>query len=251
MQENGSKITNQPFYVPGEVETHNGGRPLQQFFTRRIDKTKDAISGIEKWEQNDPDRFKTVDDYKDPDNDSNNEERKIRRETKETINLFKEIKDKKNKLEVLRVLSINWNTTLEKVKLEVLLNMYATRDYDPDTIKFDKEIADMDAERALLNNQKTTALFDGDSAPVCKGGDEKDARASHPEERCDNTLEDTIYLPKSKKLELYVMSQAKKGMEAITWSEISEAIEDNPKLKKIRNTLRYGTRAKQRTHSQR
>ena len=137
-------------------------------------------------------------------------------------------------------MSINWNTTLEKVKLEVLLNMYATRDYDPDTIKFDKEIADMDAERALLNNQKTTALFDGDSAPVCKGGDEKDARASHPEERCDNTLEDTIYLPKSKKLELYVMSQAKKGMEAITWSEISEAIEDDPKLKKILNALRDG-----------
>ena len=36
------------------------------------------------------------------------------------------------------------------------------------------------------------------------------------------------------------MSQAKKGMEAITWSEISEAIEDDPKLKKILNALRDG-----------
>ena len=76
-------------------------------------------------------------------------------------------------------MSTNWNTTLEKVKIEVLLKMYATRDYDPDSIKFDEEIAYMDAEGALITNQKTTAAWDGDSAPVCKEGDETDAFSSH------------------------------------------------------------------------
>ena len=52
-------------------------------------------------------------------------------------------------------MSTNWNTTLEKVKLEVLLNMYATRDFDPDADTFNEEIAHMDTERDILFTEKT------------------------------------------------------------------------------------------------
>ena len=51
-------------------------------------------------------------------------------------------------------MSTNWNTTLEKIKLEVLLNMYATKDFDPDSNKFNEEIAYMDTERDIVFTEK-------------------------------------------------------------------------------------------------
>ena len=46
------------------------------------------------------------------------------------MTLFKGKNENSNKLELLEIMSTNWNTTLEKIKLEVLLNMFATRDFD-------------------------------------------------------------------------------------------------------------------------
>ena len=45
---------------------------------------------------------------------------------------FKTLSVNSNKLQVLDTMADDWNTTLEKVKLEVLINMYASREYDPD-----------------------------------------------------------------------------------------------------------------------
>ena len=55
------------------------------------------------------------------------------------MTLFKGENANSRKLEILEIMSTNWNTTLAKVKLEVLLNMYTTRDYDPDIDKFTRE----------------------------------------------------------------------------------------------------------------
>ena len=65
---------------------------------------------------------------------------------KETSSVKKGKNKNRNKLEVLEIISENWNTTLDKNKLQVLLNMYASTGYDPDSIKFDDKITQMDTE---------------------------------------------------------------------------------------------------------
>ena len=50
---------------------------------------------------------------------------------KATMENFKTLSVNSNKLQILDKMADDWNTTLEKVKLEVLINMYASRNYDP------------------------------------------------------------------------------------------------------------------------
>ena len=68
----------------------------------------------------------------------------MKKEKKDIIENFKTYNVNSNKLHILKDMSENWNTTLEKVKLEVLLNMYATKDFDPDAMSFNDDITEMD-----------------------------------------------------------------------------------------------------------
>ena len=102
---------------PGKSTT----KGCQTLYARGIDNTTDAISRIKDWEKYDSDRFPPVEDNKDTD-DSSIQVNAI----SEAKRIWKELKGKNensNKLEILEVMSTSWNTTLEKVKLEVLLNM--------------------------------------------------------------------------------------------------------------------------------
>ena len=50
-------------------------------------------------------------------------------------------------------------TLSDKIKLEVLLNMFATKDYDPDSDKFNKEMENMDEERDVIFKNKNLAIM--------------------------------------------------------------------------------------------
>ena len=146
-----------------------------------------------------------------------------------------------DKLELLEIMSTNWNTTLDKIKLEVLLNMYATRDYDPDSNKFNEEIANMDAERDIIFEDKAVAVYDKDSAIICRVGPKDDARTSCSSPHNKELSEKIIEL---NEIEVFYSrfenDVSNGGINTVTWDDISEAIENDEKLTSIRNALRNG-----------
>ena len=56
--------------------------------------------------------------------------------------------------------------------------MYATKDFDPNADTFNEEIAHMDTERDILFTEKNLAVFDRDSAIICKSGPTENAKFS-------------------------------------------------------------------------
>ena len=169
------------------------------------------------------------------------EAEKAKKETQEVLTLFKGKNADSNKLELLEIMSTNWNTTLDKIKLEVLLNMYATRDYDPDSNKFNEEIANMDAERDIIFEDKAVAVYDKDSAIICRVGPKDDARTSCSSPHNKELSEEIIELNEIEVFYSRFENDVNNGgINTVTWDDISEAIENDEKLTSIRNALRNG-----------
>ena len=99
-----------------------------------------------------------------------------------------------NKLHILNDMSENWNTTLERVKLQVLLNMYASRKFDPDDASFDDDIEELDNCRDVILRGKPLANYDADNAIMCSSGHEKVSSRNSCVDNCsiNDTDEDVI-----------------------------------------------------------
>ena len=198
-------------------------------FARGIDNTTDAISRIKDWKEFDKDRFPSVDDNKDTDDNSVQEILTIKRQEKSaiktaTLSKFKTLSVNSNKLQILETMAEDWNTTLEKVKLEVLINMYASRNYDPDATSFSDDIAGMDAGRDVVLKDRNLAIFDRDSAIICKAEPKEDAKFSC-EKTCkaDKIAEEVVILDDSKLFQVNFVQDVNK-VNSVNWDD-DEAIQ--------------------------
>ena len=188
-------------------------------YARGIENTTDAISRIETWEEYDSDRLPSVDDNKDADDNSIQLKRE---EKKRTINKLKKYNANSNKLMILNDMSENWNTTLDKVKLQVLLNMYASTDFNPDDASFDKEIEDLDACRDKVLRCKPLACYDNDNAVMCSAGHEELTSRNSCVNNCsiENTEENIVMINDSREYKVNFNADIRNNkVNAVSWED--------------------------------
>ena len=112
--------------------------------------------------------------------------------------------------------------------MEVLLNMYATRDFDPDAVSFNEEIAHMDAGRDTILKERNLAVFDRDNAIICKSGPIENAKFSCTE-LCDanNTPKEVVILDEGEKFQVNFNADISNGkVNSVSWEDIDEASEN-------------------------
>ena len=116
--------------------------------------------------------------------------------------------------------------------------MYASKQYDPESIAFDDDIAELDAGRDVVLKIKNLAIFDNDNALICKAGPTENAEFS-----CNTiciaakTPDEVVILEDEEQLKINIATE-KIGITTIHWEDIDEAIEQDKKLRKIRNALK-------------
>ena len=165
----------------------------------------------------------------------------MKKEKEETIEKFKQYNANSNKLYILNDMAENWNTSLDKVKLQVLLNMYATKDFDPDAITFDDDIAELDTCRDEILKNKNLAIFDVDSAIMCSSGHDKVKARNSCEKSCSpkEIGEEVVILDESKKFHINFAADVNSNkVNSVSWEDIDKATHDNKKVNTIRNALK-------------
>ena len=118
--------------------------------------------------------------------------------------------------------------------------MYATKDFDPDSDTFNEEIAQMDAGRDILFKEKNLAVFDRDSAIICKSGPVENAKFS-----CNKTCiakdtpKEIIILDEDTTFQINFNEDVVQGrVNSVSWEDIDEASDNDKTLKTLRNALK-------------
>ena len=107
---------------------------FKTLYGKGIDNTSDAISRIEDWSKTDQDRFGTVNDHTEVDDDSigiNNVEVLIKNDFEDAIfevNSLAIVSETERSANIDGALSNSWHTTPKKEQLRILIDMFAGGD---------------------------------------------------------------------------------------------------------------------------
>ena len=121
-----------------------------------IDNTTDAISRIKDWSGNDPDRFESVEDSRDIDDESNDINLTEFINNSNLDNMIMEVNSMNvnDKASVISAILGSWNTTPRQIQLATLLKMYGHRRRDVDNNSFTKDIDRLEEERIRIYHSK-------------------------------------------------------------------------------------------------
>ena len=218
-------------------------------YGRGMDNTADAISRIKGWSLEDPERLPSVDDNRDIDDDSiaamrvrlrNCGSKQIRvaqvsaaQET-DSDEVSADATEKSNMTDladvIIEVNNINlfskgdltntrsavlgsWHTTPDPQKLEIMLNMFGDSNREPEDLKFNEEIENLDRARATMYETKLEASEDFDSTY-----ENRHSQCNHPEH----------LTPAEDRINCFATNVNNRGYYSINWEEIAEtALEDS------------------------
>jgi hypothetical protein len=216
------------------------GYTFQTLYGRGIDNTSDAISRIEDWSKTDPDRFGTVNDHTDIDDDSmniNNVELMIKNDHQTQrfeVNSLAKVSEVERSANIDGALSNSWFTTPKKEQLRILLNMYAEGDWDEDNEAFSASIRKLDVEREIYYSTKLDANQDIDNI-VSEEQHEICSLAGFGHEG-DETTEKPY--TKRYKADCYIHNVNKKGFYALTWEQIADVADEDDFLYDLKSAIK-------------